>query len=126
MGILRFSAATCDGTLAVVSSLYVSFAYAVAEYHLPYVPVCPLLLITGRPCPLCGSTRMIGALLHGELSLELKALPALIWFAFVLSVGAISLVRVASHFRQPSVHRVAMSNNRLQRAALRAAAEPER
>ncbi len=126
MRILRFSVATCDGTLVLVSSLYVSFAYAVTEYHLPYVPVCPLLLITGRPCPLCGSTRMIGALLHGDLSLELTALPALIWFAFVLAVGAISLVRLASHVWQPSPQRPAMSNNRLQRTALRAAAEPER
>ncbi len=98
----RFSVAACDGALFVVSSLYVSFAYAATEYHLPYVPVCPFLLITGRPCPLCGSTRMIGALLYGDLSLDLTALPALAWFAFVLAVGAISLVRLACHFWQAS------------------------
>jgi hypothetical protein len=125
MRAFRFSAATCDATLVVVSSMYVSFAYAVAEYHLPYVPVCPFLLITGTPCPLCGSTRTIGALLHGDVSLGLKTLPTLVSFAFILAVGAISLVRLASLFWQKSRHRVAMSNNRLQRTALRAAAEPE-
>jgi hypothetical protein len=116
----------CDSALAVVSSLYLAFGYAVAEYRLPYVPVCPFLLITGGPCPLCGSTRKIGALLPADLSLGWNDLPSLLWFAVVLSVLVVSIVRVVEHLVERSHRRVAMSNNGMQLTALRAAADAER
>ncbi len=85
---------TCDGALAGFSGLYLAFAYAVVEYRLPYVPICPFLLITGTPCPLCGSTRMIGGYLHGIVDIGWSQVPSLVWLAFVASVGTLSVVRV--------------------------------
>jgi len=126
MRAFRLSVVACDSALAAVSSLYVAFAYAAAEYRLPYVPVCPFLLITGGPCPLCGSTRKVGALLHGDLSLGWNDLPTLLWFAVVLSVVVVSIVRVVRHLLERSYRRVAMSNNGMQLTALRAAADAER
>ncbi|MBK7687090.1 MAG: DUF2752 domain-containing protein [Rhodocyclaceae bacterium] len=92
--------AVCDGALAGLSPLYLTFAYVVAEYGLPYIPICPLFLATGTPCPLCGSTRMIGAFLHGDLSLSMWTLPSLMWFAFVLSVAVMSIARVIGNWRK--------------------------
>jgi hypothetical protein len=126
MRILNLSLVACDWALAALSSLYLAFAYLAAEYHLPYVPVCPFLLITGWPCPLCGSTRIIGAFLHGDVLLGWSVLPALIWLACVLSVLVVAVVRVVAHIAEPSHHQMAMSNSSIQRTALRAAADAER
>lgn len=84
----------CDCALAGLSCLYLAFAYLVVEYRLPYVPVCPFFLVTGTPCPFCGSTRMIGGCLHGVLEIGWSHLPSLVWLAFVASVGMLSVVRV--------------------------------
>lgn len=86
----------CDGLLAGLSCLYLAFAYLVVEYRLPYVPVCPFLLVTGGPCPLCGSTRMIGEYLHGTFDLGLGGLPSLLWLTFVVATGIASGVRVVT------------------------------
>ncbi len=110
MRVVNLSLVACDWALAALSYLYLAFAYLVVEYRFPYVPVCPFLLITGHPCPLCGSTRLIGAFLHGDVALGWTVLPSLIWFVFVLSVLFVSVVRVvAAHFAEPSHRRVAMS-----------------
>ena len=53
----------CDVALAGVGWLYIVFAYVVVEYGLPRVTVCPLALLTGSRCPLCGTTLFIGMLL---------------------------------------------------------------
>ncbi len=39
------------------------------------VVVCPLLLLTGLPCPTCGITRSVSATLHGQLSEALRFHP---------------------------------------------------
>lgn len=110
MRVINLSLVACDWALAALLSLYLAFAYLVVEYRLPYIPVCPFLLITGHRCPLCGSTRLIGAFLHGEVALEWAVLPSVMWFVFVLSALFVSVVRVAAHFAEPSHPRVAMSN----------------
>lgn len=90
----------CDAALAGVSWSYLAFAYAAAEFHLPYVRVCPYALLTGGPCPLCGSTRFIGALLHGRL-IETESVPvAVVWLITVVCIAAISLVPVWKHIRR--------------------------
>jgi len=40
------------------------------------VPPCPLRLITGIPCPLCGMTRGVTALVHGDFTYALLMNPA--------------------------------------------------
>lgn len=40
-----------------------------------FVPPCPLRTITGIPCPLCGMTRGVTALVHGELGHALTLNP---------------------------------------------------
>jgi Protein of unknown function (DUF2752) len=91
-----FKRIACDGLLAGLSCLYLAFAYLVVEYRLPYVPVCPFLLVTGRPCPLCGSTRIIGGYLHGAVSTGWGGLPSILWFTCVVAVTVVSFGRVVA------------------------------
>jgi hypothetical protein len=54
----------------------------------PQLPVhppmaCPLRTITGVPCPLCGMTRSVVALVHGHLLESLRFNPAGIVVAFL-------------------------------------------
>lgn len=114
----------CDSALGGLSFLYLVFAYVVVEYRLPYVPICPFFLVTGTPCPLCGSTRMIGGYLHEVIEVGWSQLPSLVWLAFVASVGLLSVVHVIrSLSRLRSPRKWAMSNNNMQRTAPRAAAD---
>jgi hypothetical protein len=83
----------CDALLAVLSWLYLAFAYVVIEYGVPYSPVCPFLLLTGAPCPLCGSTRLIGRYLHGGLGAAPADLPKIGWFVFLAVLTIISTAR---------------------------------
>ena len=43
-----------------------------ASGHLPDISVCGFLWLTGLECPLCGMTRAIAALLHGEWSQAIR------------------------------------------------------
>ena len=97
---LEFKLLVCDCLLGGLAALYLAVAYLVIEYRLPYIPVCPLFLITGRPCPLCGSTRMIGGYFHGVLEVGWSGLPPLLWFTFVVSVVIVSAVRVVTHLSE--------------------------
>jgi hypothetical protein len=40
------------------------------------VPPCPLRTVTGIPCPLCGMTRGVTALVHGDVAEALLLNPA--------------------------------------------------
>lgn len=42
---------------------------------LPHVPLCPLYATTGIPCPLCGATRSVVALLRGDVGSSLAFSP---------------------------------------------------
>ena len=41
-----------------------------------FVPPCPLRTITGIPCPMCGMTRGVTALVHGDFARALLMNPA--------------------------------------------------
>lgn len=92
----------CDRALAAVTWGYLAFAYAAAELHLPHIPVCPYLFLTGTPCPLCGSTRWIGALLHGEVVDDQNSFAAAVWLGIVAVVAAISLFQLGKSRFTPS------------------------
>jgi uncharacterized protein DUF2752 len=49
-----------------------------------FVPPCPLRTMTGIPCPLCGMTRGVTALVHGDLG-----------HAVVLNPGSLLVVALA-------------------------------
>lgn len=62
------------------------------------LPVCPLRTLTGIDCPICGSTRMLHTLLHGDLAsaarynvAALVMLPALVWFWLVWGLPKLGL-----------------------------------
>ncbi len=65
-------------------------AIAAAWPSLPLHPplVCPLLSLTGVPCPLCGMTRAVVAAAHGHLASSLSFNPGGI-FVLLLAVAAV-------------------------------------
>lgn len=94
----------CDRALSLTACGYLVFAYVAAEFHLPYVPLCPYLLFTGTPCPLCGSTRWIGALMHGEVIPAQNLFATVVWFGMVVFIATISLrkLRESGSDRDPA------------------------
>jgi hypothetical protein len=63
---------------------------------LPFLPVCPLLSLTGFACPGCGLTRGFHALFHGDVvtALDFNAL-ILVWAAiFAYVVVSLTLLAI--------------------------------
>ena len=82
----------CNAALVLVGALYLSFAYVATGYNLPYIPICPFYILTSRHCPLCGMTRSLGELLHGNIDSALAchplAIPFLVfWVCFAVYYG---------------------------------------
>lgn len=74
------------------AGLGLSVLYATTGVGLP----CPFRALTGWECPLCGGTRMGGALLHGEIGAAFAFNPvALIGLGVLAVVGAAWLVELA-------------------------------
>ncbi len=80
---------------------------AVVGMVLPFSPIppCPLLTITGVPCPLCGMTRSARSLLHFDLSASLRYQPfgfgAFLAGMTILALWAIPRTRAVSVVRIP-------------------------
>ena len=71
------------------------------------LPPCPLLALTGVPCPLCGGTRAFAHAGHGDLAALLDA--NAVWVAYAvgaLLVAGLLLVRRAP--RLPALQPVAV------------------
>lgn len=47
---------------------YLAYAGLLDTRLVPHLVVCPFLLLTGHPCPFCGTTRSWNAMLHGHFS----------------------------------------------------------
>jgi len=75
MNKLRLVSIVCNAILALLGVFYLLFAYISKEYRLPHVPICPFYLITSIHCPLCGMTRSLGELLHGNIGMALTYHP---------------------------------------------------
>lgn len=72
---------------------------------------CPLLAATGHPCPLCGTTRALRALLGGDAA-PLRAQP---WGPLLAAVMLAMLVRATGRARRGDGLR-ALARDRVQRA----------
>jgi uncharacterized protein DUF2752 len=68
--------------------LAIAAAWPLLPLHPPLA--CPLLSLTGVPCPLCGMTRAVVAAAHGHLASSLSFNPGGI---LVLLLGLAALVR---------------------------------
>lgn len=74
--------------LAVVTLLAVGLALAVAIWPAAWLPVCPFHRLTGFPCPTCGSTRCVRALLLGDWQAAFRLQPLV---ATLVGAGALGL-----------------------------------
>ena len=65
----RFGGATTvnlrDGRVVAAAMLAIAAVRPIVPFE--FVPPCPLRTITGIPCPLCGMTRGVTALVHGDV-----------------------------------------------------------
>jgi hypothetical protein len=71
---------------------------------LGFVPSCPLRSLTGIPCPLCGMTRGVEALVHGDVVGSLRMNPGalLLVLTAVAFVGFVLVPRRARLFTVPA------------------------
>ena len=71
------------------------------------VPPCPIKMLLHIDCPLCGGTRMVEAVVHGDLPLafRMNAVALVLVVAAVWAVVAVVVERVADR-RMPSWHRL--------------------
>jgi hypothetical protein len=53
------------------------------------LPPCTIYYLTGRPCPSCGLTTSVSAILHGQFGLAWRANPT--GFLIVVAAGAVAL-----------------------------------
>ena len=80
---------------------------AAVGFVLPFSPIppCPLLTITGVPCPLCGMTRSARAIMRLDLSSSLQFQPfgvvAFLCGVIILALWAIPRTRAVSVVRIP-------------------------
>jgi len=70
----------CDTVLAVIGISYLLYAYMSISYIFPYTPLCPFYALTSWHCPLCGMTRSLGELMHGNIDAALAYHPLAIVF----------------------------------------------
>ena len=89
----------CDAALAAMTWTYLAFAYTAFGHQVYEIRVCPWLLVTGNPCPLCGSTHFIGALLHGDVAIDRVSMAWILWLIVIVCVGILSSVRTVIGFQ---------------------------
>ncbi|MEX1218052.1 MAG: DUF2752 domain-containing protein [Acidimicrobiales bacterium] len=83
-------------------------------FVLPFSPIppCPLLTITGVPCPLCGMTRSVRSAMRFDLGQSLTfqpfGLPALIAGVLILGTWALPKTRSVKVLRVPAVACIAV------------------
>lgn len=85
----------------------------------PALPVCPLRSVTGLPCPTCGSTRAMLALLDGRLDDAARlnplafavaiAFPPYAVYGLVVAAGALPRIRLQVEAASRAVIRLAVA-----------------
>jgi len=99
----RVVSIVCNAVLAAISLFYLLFAYIVIEHRFPHLPICPFYLITSIHCPLCGMTRSIGELLHGNIGIALVyhslSIPLLLfWTCFTITFSFYLMKDIYQYF----------------------------
>jgi Protein of unknown function (DUF2752) len=75
--------------LRAAGAAMLAVALVLPTLALPNVVLCPLRRLTGVPCPFCGMTRSVTALVHGDLGASLALNPGGI---LVVALAAVLLV----------------------------------
>jgi hypothetical protein len=70
--------------LRIVGAVMLGLATVRPAIPFEFAPPCPLRTVTGIPCPMCGMTRGVTALVHGDIAR-----------AVVLNPGALLVVALA-------------------------------
>lgn len=95
----ELNTSTVERVLAAAGALAVSAGTAVVWYYNPsnvnFLPVCPMLSLTGFACPGCGLTRGFHALFHGDIAAALEYNALIPLFALGLGFFFISMLLVA-------------------------------
>ena len=78
------------GVVCAVGGLYVLF-HAFLPWHLP----CIFKLLTGVPCPGCGTVRSLQLLVHGDVVGSLLTNPLGLLLTFLVAAAAILVLRDA-------------------------------
>lgn len=72
----------------------------------PGLWVCPYLALFGRPCPLCGLTRGIAAVMRGDIESASACNPLTVWIFVFLVVELAFRSVVLILYGGPRVHRI--------------------
>ena len=87
----RTTLSTREVRAGAAAMLGVALVWPRLPVHPPLA--CPLRTITGIPCPLCGMTRAVVALVHGHVLESLRFNPAGVVIAFI-ALAVIAGVRL--------------------------------
>ena len=89
-------------SVAIACVALLALAQVSSQFEMP-VPLCPLKHITGIPCPTCGGTRAMRALLgHGAIFTALRFNPLVTLAAFT-AIPLLLYAAAVSLFRWPRV-----------------------
>lgn len=88
-----------DLFLALVTSLWLAYTALFPTFSAAHrtLPLCPFLVLTGLPCPLCGGTRSFAAMWGGDVGRAARLHPLVpLLFPLTLAVCAYALWAVLS------------------------------
>ena len=96
-----------SGLLGGLMASYLGYAWQLEVTGLPETLLqnllrCPFLQITGRPCPICGTTRSWHAALHGDWSEAFEHHPVA---PLVLPLAVGATAAFLAHFVSPTASR---------------------
>ena len=85
------------GFLIISCCLVLLIVYFLAQIYLTNTPLCFFKLLTGLPCPICGSTRALAALARLELATALRLNPFIVLVA--ITIPLVVILRIATGFK---------------------------
>ncbi len=102
-------------SLALAGVVLLALGQVSSQFELP-IPLCPLKVLSGLPCPTCGGTRALRALGHGALLTALRFNP-LVTLAALSAIPCLVYAALVTLFGWPRIRvLLAPSDHRLLRA----------